>query len=120
MGSTSTFGGFVSFDPISTSGHQRCTSCSGERSFEPSLTFVQLSVRVVREPQNAGNKSHTKTSYFADVWGTPVQPFLLIFGTALDLADIIIRAKFCIDRFKGFGLSKDESWGFPYETAMAL
>ena len=44
--------------------------------------------------------------YFAYVWGAPVQPIVMIFGTARDLADVIDRAKVCIDRFKEVG-------GFP-------
>ena len=42
--------------------------------------------------------------------GIPVQPIAVIFITTRDLADVIDRAKFCMDRLKGFGLSKGESW----------
>ena len=45
--------------------------------------------------------------------GAPVQPIVMIFSTARDLADIIKRAKFYIDRFLGFGPSMGQIWGFP-------
>ena len=45
--------------------------------------------------------------------GAPVQPIVMIFGTARDLADIINPAKFCFDQFRGFGLRKGQSWGPP-------
>ena len=45
--------------------------------------------------------------------GRPVQPNVMVVGTDRGLADIINRAKFCIDRFRGFGLRKGQSWGPP-------
>ena len=38
-----------------------------------------------------------------------MQPIVIIFGTGRDIADLIGRAKFCIDRFRGFGLSKGQT-----------
>ena len=45
--------------------------------------------------------------------GAPVQPIVMIFGTACDLANIIKPAKFYFDQFRGFGPSKGQSCGSP-------
>ena len=57
----------------------------------------------------------------------PVQPIVMIFGTAQDLIDAIDRAQFCIDRSEGFGLRKGQicgspigNGGSPIGTAVAL
>ena len=42
-----------------------------------------------------------------------MQPTVIIFGLARGLADINIRAKFDIDRFKGFGLMSGQISGLP-------
>ena len=42
--------------------------------------------------------------------GAPMQPIVMIVGTARDLADLINNAKFCFDRFRVFGLRKCQSW----------
>ena len=51
------------------------------------------------------------------VWGVPVQPIVIIFGTARNFADLIKLAKFCIDWSKGFGLRKGQRWGLPYRKS---
>ena len=33
------------------------------------------------------------------------------FGTVRNLADLVNRAKLCMDLFKGFGLRNGQSWG---------
>ena len=88
--------GFLRTDVINVI--EKGTFCT---SFEPSLTFIRLSVRAVRELENAERK--TKTLYFTYVCGRPMQPIVIIFGVARDLADEINRAKFYIDQYKGFG-----------------
>ena len=45
--------------------------------------------------------------------GAPDLPIVTIFGTVPDPADLINIAKFCIDRCKGFGLTRSQIWGFP-------
>ena len=94
----------------------------GSSYFEPSLTFVRLSVRVVREPENAEkSKKGTQNHYISRVCGgAPAQPIVVIFGTARDLSDIIDHAKSCIDRFRGFGPSKSQSLGLPKQAQWPL
>ena len=58
-------------------------------------------------------KGHTKTLYFAYVWGSSVQTIVIIFGTARYITDVIHLAKYCIDRFRGFGLGQGQSSGLP-------
>ena len=43
----------------------------------------------------------------------PHPTIVMIIGTAQDPADLIIVVKVCIDRFYGFGLTKDQSLGLP-------
>ena len=45
----------------------------------------------------------------------PAHSILMIFGTVRDLAELIIGAKFCVDRFKGFRLIEGQNWGLPWE-----
>ena len=45
--------------------------------------------------------------------GAPVQPIIMNFGAAQDIDDVINRAKFFFDRFKGFGLRKGQIWEPP-------
>ena len=44
----------------------------------------------------------------------------MIFGTPREIADVISRANVCIDRLRGFGLTKGQIWGLRQETAMTL
>ena len=67
----------------------------------------------MREPENA-EKRHAKRYNSSKCGGASVQPIVMIFGTDhRDIADIINRATFCIDRFKGFGLRKGQMWVLP-------
>jgi hypothetical protein len=51
----------------------------------------------------------------------PSQPILTIFGTWVISPTLIIRAKFHIDRLRGFGLADiPENRMFPYESLVVL
>ena len=102
----------------SSTGFQKGTYCTEITFLEPSLTSVQLFVRAVREPKNAEKNKSTKTkkgteNVFRVYVRRPLQPIVMLFSTARDLADLINRAKLGIDRFKGFGLREGQSWGLP-------
>ena len=58
-------------------------------------------------------KRHAKLYILRMCGSAPMQPIVVIFGTARDIADVISSAKFCIDRFSGFGLEKGQNWGPP-------
>ena len=58
-------------------------------------------------------KKGTQKRYILHMFGRPMQPIVMIFCTARDLADVINPAKFCFDWFRGFGLSKGQSLGPP-------
>ena len=59
--------------------------------------------------QKKTDKCTPKQLYFTYVWGVPEKLIVMIFGTARNLANVINRTKFSIDRFNGFGLSKGQS-----------
>ena len=76
-----------------------------------------------RKQQTKTEKSKTKKAHEnviirVYVWwlvGTPpVQLIVMILGPAQDIANVINRAKFFIDRFKEFGLRKGQSLGLSY------
>ena len=48
--------------------------------------------------------------------GAPMQPIVMAFGKARDLADVINIATLYIDRFKNFGLRKGQVRGLPCRT----
>ena len=77
---------------------------------------MRLSIRVVREPKMAEkSEKEKKTFYFTYVKKCScMQPIFKICGTARDLTDVINRAKFCIDCFKGFGLRKESKYGLSH------
>ena len=58
-------------------------------------------------------KAHEKAYHVCVGAPRPAQPIVMIFGAARDLTDMINRAKFNIDRFKGFGIAKGQIWGSP-------
>ena len=62
------------------------------------------SILAVREERR--KKTASKNVIYHVRVRTPQQPIVMVFGACQDLAEVINRAKFCIDRFKGFGLGK--------------
>ena len=66
-----------------------------------------------RTQKETNNKAH-KTLYFSYVWGRPRAIDCYDFWLSPTYRRLINRAKFQIDRFRGFGLRRGQSLGLPY------
>ena len=89
-----TLAGFRAFRPLAVGGHQR----DPQKALHAWKTFWAIIGFCATLRRRKNRKRFTKRSRMCE--GAPVQPIVMIFGTARDLTDVINRANLCIDLFR--------------------